>query len=162
MINALQYDSLRTTSSSINEEISISDNDKNDFEKPSSNMDVICLKCKYKYLPTKRKAKKKKKWFGTMWSFPNIYVLARKVALNSSPYEEREYFDEKVILIFYKRIQVELIVYLLRLYSWFARYTGTEKDSVVTIRRSSLRKVLVILWLDVFYTFFNMDILCGK
>ena len=97
-----------------------------------------------------------------MWSFPNIYVLARKVALNSSPYEEREYFDEKVILIFYKRIQVELIVYLLRLYSWFARYTGTEKDSVVTIRRSSLRKVLVILWLDVFYTFFNMDILCGK
>ena len=59
MINALQYDSLRTTSSSINEEISISDNDKNDFEKPSSNMDVICLKCKYKYLPTKRKAKKK-------------------------------------------------------------------------------------------------------
>ena len=60
MINALQYDSLRTTSSSINEEISISDNDKNDFEKPSSNMDVICLKYKYKYPPTKRKVKKKK------------------------------------------------------------------------------------------------------
>ena len=137
MINALQYDSLRTTSSSINEEISISDNDKNDFEKPSSNMDIICLKSKYKYPPTKRKVKKKKKWFGTMWSFPNIYVLTRKVALKSSPYEEREYFDEKVILIFYKRIQVELIVYLLRLYSWLARYTGTEKDSAVTIRRSS-------------------------
>ena len=61
MINALQYDSLRTTSGSINEEISISDNDKNDFEKPSSNMDVICLKYKYKYPPTKRKVKKKKK-----------------------------------------------------------------------------------------------------
>ena len=43
-------------------------------------------------------------------------MLARKVALKPTPYEEGECFDEKVTLIFYKRVWVVLVVSLLRLY----------------------------------------------
>ena len=68
-------------------------------------------------------------------------MLARKVALNPTPYEEGEFFDERVTLIFYKRIRLELIVYLLRLYVFFIipdllATRNREKDSAVEMRRS--------------------------
>ena len=42
----------------------------------------------------------------------SIFMLAGKVALNPTPYEKGEYFDDKVTLIFYKRIQVELSFFI--------------------------------------------------
>ena len=58
MIDALQYDSSRSTNSRSEEEFSISDNDSDDSENSSPNMDAICFNCKSKYPPTKRKIKK--------------------------------------------------------------------------------------------------------
>ena len=49
----------------------------------------------------------------------SLFMLARKVALNPTPYEEGECFDMKVTLIFYERVQIELIVSLLRLSCFF-------------------------------------------
>ena len=58
MIDALQYDSSRSTNSSSEEEFSISDNNSDDSENSSPNMDAIYFNCKSKYPPTKRKIKK--------------------------------------------------------------------------------------------------------
>ena len=58
MIDALQYDSSRSASSSSEEEFSISDNNSDYSESLSSNMDTICFNCKSKYPPTKKKIKK--------------------------------------------------------------------------------------------------------
>ena len=71
-------------------------------------------------------------------------MTARKVTLNPTLYEERECFNEKVNLIFYKLIRVELIVYLLRLCFVLLlicslHVKDREKDSAVARRRLSLR-----------------------
>ena len=58
MIDALQYDSSRSTSSSSEEQFSISDNDSDDSENLSSNMDSTCFNCKSKYPPAKKKIEK--------------------------------------------------------------------------------------------------------
>ena len=74
-------------------------------------------------------------------------MLARKVTLNPTPYDEGECFDGKVTLIFYKRIRLELIVYLLRLYVFFiiCRFVRhaperTQEDLAVAIRRFNVER----------------------
>ena len=74
-------------------------------------------------------------------------MLARKVTLNATSYEEGECFDEKVTLIFYKRIRLELIVYLLRFYVFFiiCRFVlhapeRTQEDLAVAIRRFNFER----------------------
>ena len=72
-------------------------------------------------------------------------MLARKVALNPTSYEEEEYFDVKVILIFYKRIQIDLIISLLRLLCFFIipdlLTTRRENDSAVAITHLKFREL---------------------
>ena len=67
---------------------------------------------------------------------------ARKVALNSTPYEEGECFDEKVTLIIYKRIQANC--FFIAALFLIAHYTTREKDSAVVLRRLNLREILVV------------------
>ena len=71
-------------------------------------------------------------------------MLARKVTLNPTLYEEWGCSDKKVTLIFYKRIRLELIVYLLQLCFFIIpdllATRNREKDSAVMIRRFYFQK----------------------
>ena len=74
-------------------------------------------------------------------------MLARKITLNATPYEEGKCFDEKVTLMFYKRIRLELFVYLLQFYVFFiiCRFVRhaperTMEDLAVAIRRFNFER----------------------
>ena len=83
---------------------------------------------------------------------PN-YTILRLLKL----FKQCKCFDEKVTLIFYKRIRLEWIIYLLRLYVFY--YSRFARDKPMTERFSSGDKTYLFwekFWsfLVLFFTFF--------